>query len=90
MARGASQDNGRKGFFSSRANIVLAAFLAIAAIFLIAEHRAHVLGFLPFLLILACPLLHVFMHGGHGGHGGNADNSGETSGDDRGSQAHRH
>ena len=50
MARGASQDNGRKGFFSSRANIVLAAFLAIAAIFLIAEHRAHVLGFLPFLL----------------------------------------
>jgi hypothetical protein len=24
---------------------------------------------LPFLLILACPLLHMFMHGGHGGHG---------------------
>jgi hypothetical protein len=34
------------------------------------------LGWLPFLLILACPLLHVFMHGkhgGHGGHGGEAD-----------------
>jgi hypothetical protein len=24
---------------------------------------------LPFLLLLACPLLHMFMHGGHSGHG---------------------
>lgn len=32
------------------------------------EHRAHVFGFLPYLLILACPLMHLF-HGGHGGHG---------------------
>ena len=27
------------------------------------------LGFLPFLLDLVCPFLHIFMHGGHGGHG---------------------
>ena len=26
----------------------------------------HVLGVLPFLLLLACPLMHVFMHHGHG------------------------
>jgi hypothetical protein len=25
---------------------------------------------LPFLLFLACPLMHLFMHHGHGGHGG--------------------
>lgn len=43
-------------------------FILIAAYFLIAEHRAHVIQFLPFLLILACPLLHLFH--GHGGHGG--------------------
>ncbi|WP_425475579.1 DUF2933 domain-containing protein [Mesorhizobium quangtriensis] len=55
----------------SAANIALYGFLAIAAFYLIAEHRAHLLGWLPFLLILACPLLHVFMHGKHGGHGGN-------------------
>ena len=42
-------------------------FLLIAAYFLITEHRAHVFQFLPFLLLLACPLLH-FFHG-HGGHG---------------------
>lgn len=42
-------------------------FLAIAAFFLFSEHRAHALGALPFLLLLACPLMHLFMHRGHGG-----------------------
>ena len=49
-----------------RANIVLIAFLAIAAFYLITEHQAHVFGYWPFLLLLACPFLHMFMHGGHG------------------------
>ncbi len=49
--------------------LVLIGFLAIAGFFLVTEHRAHLLGVLPFLLLLACPLMH-FMHGGHGGHGG--------------------
>jgi len=42
-------------------------FLLIAGFFLVAEHRAHVYPYLPFLLLLACPLLHLFH--GHGGHG---------------------
>jgi hypothetical protein len=33
------------------------------------EHLAHVVGALPLLILLACPLMHVFMHHGHGGHG---------------------
>ena len=45
-------------------------FLLIAGYFLITEHRAHVFQFLPIVLLLACPLLHMFHgHGGHGGHG---------------------
>ena len=43
-------------------------FMLIAGFFLIAEHRAHVIQYLPFLLLLACPLMHLFH--GHGGHGG--------------------
>lgn len=50
----------------SVSTIVLCAFLGIAAFFLWTEHRAHLLGALPYLLLLACPLLHVFMHRGHG------------------------
>jgi hypothetical protein len=46
----------------------LIGFLAVAAFFLWTEHRAHLLGVLPYLLILACPLMHMFHHGhGHGG-----------------------
>jgi len=44
-------------------------FVAIAAFFLWQEHRAHVLGVLPYLLLAACPIIHLFMHHGHGDHG---------------------
>lgn len=40
-------------------------FVAVAAYFLIAEHRAHVIPFLPFVLLAACPLMHLFHHRGH-------------------------
>jgi hypothetical protein len=56
-----------RGFFASRANIVLLGFLAIAGYFL--DRALDVVRFLPWALVLACPLMHVFMHGGHGGHG---------------------
>lgn len=56
-------------FWSSRGALVLLGFVAIAGFLLVSEHRAHALGALPFLLLLACPLMHIFMHGGHGDHG---------------------
>lgn len=51
--------------------LVLCGFTAFAALLLIGEHRNHLLGVLPFLILLACPFLHLFMHRGHGGHTGN-------------------
>ena len=60
-------------------------FAAIAAFFLWTEHRAHLIGglaWLPYLIILACPLMHVFMHRGHGGHGHGGHDSGSTRGTD--------
>ena len=76
--------------FWSRGNIVLIAFLAIAGFYLIAEHRAHVLGYWPLLFLLACPFLHMFMHGGHGGEGGgNGKKAGDTKASDE-STGHRH
>lgn len=56
-------------FWSSRYAIGLLVIGAVAAYFLLTEHLAHVVGALPYLLLLACPLMHVFMHGGHGRHG---------------------
>lgn len=60
-----------KPFFRSRTGLVLLAFLAIAAFFLITEHTAHTLNILPYAFLLLCPLLHLFMHRGHSGHGSN-------------------
>lgn len=47
-------------------------WLSIVAIlillyFLLIEHREHVWPYLPFIFLLACPLMHMFMHHG-GGH----------------------
>lgn len=50
--------------------------------FLIAEHRAHVLPWLPWLFLAACALMHVFMRHGHGGqhhHGNAGDSSGRSN-----------
>jgi len=52
-----------------RSTVVALCFLAIVIFLLFTEHRAHVLGFLPFGLLLLCPLLHLFHHGGHESHG---------------------
>lgn len=60
--------NGRRA--GSRSMLVFLAFAGIALFFLLGEHRIHALGWLPLLLLLACPLLHMTMHGGHGGHAG--------------------
>jgi len=48
---------------------------AVALAYLIVEHRPHLLGWVPYLIILACPLMHLFMHRGHGGHGGHHDSN---------------
>jgi hypothetical protein len=63
-----------------RSKIVWIIFAAIAAFYLWTEHRAHLLGVLPLLLLLACPLMHLFMHHGHrhdGGDQGHQDKGGQ-------------
>lgn len=71
---------------SRRGTWVLIGFLAIAAFFVLAEHKAHLMGALPYLLILLCPLLHVFHHRGHGGH---HDHGEQHDGDGHGGHGQR-
>jgi len=58
-------------FWRSRGGVALLVVVAVGGFLLIPEHRAHVLGFMPFAFLLACPLMHLFLHHGHhqGGHG---------------------
>jgi hypothetical protein len=45
-----------------------AMLLLIVAFYLLREHWSHLSGTWPYLLLLLCPLMHLFMHRGHGGH----------------------
>ena len=58
-------------FWRSPAGWALALVVAVGGFYLVTEHTAHLFGALPYLFLLACPLMHVFMHRGHGhkGHG---------------------
>ena len=47
----------------------LAALAASAYLYLV--HKDHVLALLPYAILAACPLMHIFMHRGHG-HGGHS------------------
>lgn len=74
--RHSDDTKGSEGNALSKSKMVLIGFLLVAAYFLFTEHRAHIISFLPFLLIAACLLMHIFMHGGHGGHGGQGGHGG--------------
>ena len=67
-----------KAFWGSRYSIGLLVLGAIALYFLLTEHRAHFIFALPFLFLLACPLMHIFMHHDHGGHGGSEKRSADV------------
>jgi hypothetical protein len=64
--------------WKTRSGVVLCGFLLIAAFYLLTWHTAHFFGVLPYLLLLACPLMHLFMHHGHGAHGGDNTASSTT------------
>jgi uncharacterized membrane protein len=53
------------GFFGSKVGLVVCMLLAVLGIYLLGTHTGHVFAALPYLILLACPLMHFFGHG-HG------------------------
>jgi hypothetical protein len=51
-------------FWRGRAGLVLIGLGAMGGIWLLAEHKAHLFDALPYVFLLACPLMH-HDHGGH-------------------------
>lgn len=57
-------------FFREPLSIAIGMVVVIGVFYLLREHWYHIVGYWPYLLLLLCPLMHLFMgHGGHGGHG---------------------
>jgi hypothetical protein len=51
--------------------VAICATLTVAIFFLWDEHGSHLLGALPYLLLLLCPMFHLLMHRRH--HGASGD-----------------
>lgn len=59
----------------SKGTVIACIVLVTVGFLVYTGHTAHLLGFAPYLLILACPLMHIFMHSGHHHH---SDKPGES------------
>jgi hypothetical protein len=68
----------RQSFWISPTGLVTLGFLGVAGYYLITEHTVHFFSVLPWLLLAACPVMHLFMHHGH--HGGNDHDRGAAPG----------
>ncbi len=59
----------KRAWWRSPVTWTFIAFGLVGALFLATAHPEHAWGYLPYALLLLCPILHLFGHRGHGGHG---------------------
>lgn len=69
---------GAPSWWRTRTGIAVIGFALVGAFYVLREHWGHALGALPYLLILACPLMHFFMHRGHHHHAGGSGAAPDT------------
>ena len=60
-----AHESGLKDWLYSRTGIATCVAVSVLGFLIYTGHSAHLLGALPYLFILSCPLMHLFMHGGH-------------------------
>jgi len=77
-----NNESNEPSFWRRPAGMALVTVALIAGFYLLREHWGHVLGYWPYLLLLACPLMRLMHGNGHGGHGSHPQDSGRTH-DDR-------
>ncbi len=58
--------------FSRRTWIAIAIIGVAGFVFLLQNHTSHIFTIVPYLILLLCPFMHIFMHRGHGEHGENS------------------
>lgn len=60
--------NAFTGFLDSKLALAVTVVAAAIGVYLLATHTGHALAAAPYLLLLACPLMHVFGHRNRHGH----------------------
>ncbi|HSC76812.1 MAG TPA: DUF2933 domain-containing protein [Pseudomonadales bacterium] len=64
----AEHSENHNGLPVSKGTVIACVVLVTVGFLMYTGHTAHLLGFAPYLFLLACPLMHIFMHGGHHHH----------------------
>tara|TARA_R110001592_G_scaffold116060_2_gene317048 strand:- start:11604 stop:11900 length:297 start_codon:yes stop_codon:yes gene_type:complete len=71
----------KTSFWLTPKGLAALGLIGAATYFLLIEHRQHVWQYLPFLILLACPFMHLFMHKGHGGHSNHREHGSSGEGE---------
>ncbi len=61
-----NQHESTPSFWKTPLGVVATLLAVTASAYLYVAHQDHVLALLPYLILAACPLMHMFMHRGHG------------------------
>ncbi len=48
--------------------MIISAVLVTGVVLFWGEHKVHILRYAPYMILLLCPIMHLFMHGKHGKH----------------------
>lgn len=62
MAAPGDSETSHAGCGRSNWSWLFIAFAGLTIVLLWQDHRAHVLGMVPYLLLFSCPLVHMLMH----------------------------
>jgi hypothetical protein len=54
--------DGLLSFFGSKIGLLICLVVAVLGVYLLWNHTGHVFSALPYLILLACPLMHIFGH----------------------------
>jgi len=77
------QDRGRRSAW-----FIAALMLAlVGGVYLVQQHWTHLAGNWVYVVLLLCPLMHLFMHGGHGSHGDHGSHHANRNQDNHRSQS---
>ncbi len=61
-------NDSKRNFWLTPNGLAALGLIGSVLYFLLTEHRAHFIYALPYLILLLCPAMHVFMHRNHNAH----------------------